>query len=167
MFANEIAEKLINLPKKIKDKTFKIDLTNEKNIFELVCESEPEFIFLVEIKSNKKISFKISMHYQENSSKIALLRIDYKSGHQNPFIANEFVPQNLMKWLGYKFNSESHMHLYIQGYKDLAWAIPLNETDFPIFNIDSNSDFISAIKGFAKKINIENYQILPIQETLL
>ena len=154
MFSNELAKKLINLPKKIRGESVTIDLLNEKTRFILTSDDEPEYNFLFEITSHKKISFKINLHNQENNTKEGLIRIDYKGGHQNPEIVNAFVPEIVKPYVGYFFQNESHIHIYVDGFKDLAWAVPLSVYDFPVLDINNTDDFIKAINAFSKELNI-------------
>ena len=65
----------------------------QKSRFILSSQDEPEYEFLFEIISSKKITFRISLHNQENNSKEGLIRIDYRSGHKNPESITEFVPE--------------------------------------------------------------------------
>ena len=154
MFSNDLAKKLINLPKQIEGGTTTINLTNERSRLILNNEDEPEYTFLFEITSNKKISFKISLHNQENNTKEGLMRVDYKGGHRNPEGINSFVPDFVKPYAGYFFQNEAHIHIYVEGYKDLAWAVPLTEYNFPVLDVTNTDDFSSAINAFAKEINI-------------
>lgn len=43
------------------------------------------------------------------------------------------------------------MHIFVEGYKPLAWAIPLNDTDFPTKDLVNTSDLNDLIVNFAKK----------------
>ena len=165
MFSNELAKKLINLPKHIEGGTTTINLTDEKNRLILLNDEEPEYLFLFEISLHKKISFKISLHHQEDNTKEGLIRIDYKGGHKNPESITAFVPEIAVPYIGYWFQNEPHVHIYIEGYKDLVWAIPLSEYNFPVLSVDNTDDLKNAISAFCKEINI----ITPfsIQSTLL
>jgi hypothetical protein len=157
---------LLQLPKVFSDKDAIIDLVKEKNRLNLVSPEDNEWKFLVEITSNKKISFKISLHCQENNTNVGLLRIDYKGAHKNPEIVNAFVPEFLKPYTAMTFYNETHIHIFVDEYRNLDWAIPLkNYGEFPILEIDSNNDLTSAIKAFAKKINIISE--LTIQELLV
>jgi hypothetical protein len=109
---------------------------------------------LFKITSHRKISFKISFHSQENNTKEGLIRVDYKGGHQNPESITEFVPENVKPYAGHFFQNEPHIHLYVEGFKDLAWTVPLTVYDFPVLDINNNDDFINAIKAFTKEINL-------------
>ena len=59
MFSNELAHKLIKLPKKIEGGTLTIDLLDEKTRLILNNIDEPEYSFLFEVTSHRKITFKI------------------------------------------------------------------------------------------------------------
>ena len=153
MFSTELATKLIDLPKKI-DGDAIVNLSAEKSRLILINDDEPDYEFLFEISSNKKITFKITFHTQEDNTKEGLIRIDYKGGHKNPETVNDFVPDFVKPYLGYFFQNESHIHIYVEGYKDLAWAVPLKDYDFPVLDINNTDDFRDAIFAFAKRINI-------------
>ena len=162
---NEQAEYLINLPKKI----FKGDEMLSKlticqkfpfvERFELLSEKDNEYSFLWEIKQSAKNTLKISLHVQENDSKIGLMRIDYNGGHTNPAVINDFVPEKFHQYAGKEFtNDEHHVHYYVRGYKSLAWAIPLIDDAFEIKTIekgDFNKTLANIVVLFAKTINIE------------
>lgn len=154
MFSNELAQKLIKLPKTIVGSPPSISLSVEKNRFVLNNPTEPEYEFLFEISSHRKITFKISLHHQENNSKEGLLRVDYKGGHKNPESTTVFVPDFFKPYVGHFFINEPHIHIYVEGFKDLAWAVPLTAYNFPVLDISNNTDFSTAISAFAKEINI-------------
>lgn len=172
--SNEQASYLLKLPKKIVEKEKLLDALTINQVFpfnqryELVSEQDDEFTFLLEIQQSKKSTIRISFHHQENDSKTGLLRVDYNSGHKNPEDINEFLPAKFHPYAGKYFtNNEHHIHYHIQGYKSLAWAIPLSEDEFTIKEIKDdanfNDTFADIIKSFAKTINIEtNIQVNPL-----
>ena len=88
----------------------------KKNRFKLINHEEAEYEFLFEITSNRKITFKITFHNQENNTKEGLIRIDYKGGHKNPETLNEYVPDFVKPYLGYYFQNEA---MFIFMLKDL------------------------------------------------
>ena len=57
------------------------------------------------------------------------------------------------------------MHIYVEGYKPLSWAIPLSDTDFPIKEITQASDLSDLIIKFARRINLKS--IINIQQAIL
>lgn len=154
MFSNELAQKLIRLPKTFVGNIPPMSLSDEKTRFILNNSTEPEYEFLFEITSHKKITFKISLHHQENNSKEGLLRVDYKGGHKNPESVTSFVPDFVKPFVGYFFINEPHIHIYVEGFKDLAWAVPLTTYNFPVLDVSDTTDFSNAISAFAKEINI-------------
>ncbi len=164
--SNEQAEYLLKLPKKIveKEKLLETLTINQEfplnQRYDLVSEKDDEFTFLLEIQQSKKSSIRISFHHQENDSKTGLLRVDYNSGHKNPEEITEYLPEKFHPYAGkYYTNNEHHIHYHIQGYKPLAWAIPLAVDEFEIKEINDDANFNSTladiIKLFAKTINIE------------
>ena len=164
--SNEQAEYLLKLPKKIVGTGGLLDNLTINQVFpfnlrfELVSEQDDEFTFLLEIQQSKKNTIRLSFHHQENDSKTGLLRVDYNSGHKNPEDINEFLPEKFRPYAGKYFdNNEHHIHYHVQGYRSLAWAIPLTAENFEIKEINDdvnfNNTFANIIKSFAKTINIE------------
>jgi len=161
---NEQADYLLRLPKKITGK--KGDLLPQITIspkfpfserFELLSEKDDEFSFLWQIKQSSKNTLQISLHFQEDDSKIGLMRIDYSGGHTNPQTITENVPERFHPYVG-KQLMQSHIHYYVQGFPMLAWAIPLSDDEFEIKEICENDFYatlVDVIKTFAKTINIE------------
>ena len=162
---SEQAEYLLKLPKKVlcgDDLLSKMTINQKypfQERYELLSESDAEFSFLWEIKQSSKNSLRVNLHIQENDGKIGLLRVDYNSGHINPETINEFVPEKFHQYAGKTFTTdEHHIHYHVQGYKSLAWAIPLIDDDFEIKSIeekDFNIKLRDVIIIFAKTANIE------------
>lgn len=156
---NEYVDYLLKLPKKIVSKNG--DLLTSITInqkfpfherFDLLSAKDDEFSFLWEIKQGSKNTLQISLHFQEDDSKIGLLRIDYNRGHTNPQTINEYVPAKFHLHVG-KQLIQSHIHYYIQGYQPLAWAIPLFDDEFEIKEINEenfNATLLNIIRLFAK-----------------
>lgn len=167
MFTRTQVEYLLRLPKELENKgQLVVDLAKNKNRFHLVSPDDDDWEFLVDITNNKRISFRISFHHQEDTTKEGLLRIDFKSGHRNPDIANEFVPDFLHPYVGYWFDNEAHIHFFVEGYKELAWAMPLKDyKKFTVLDIDSYEDFSNAVLEFAKEINLKSH--LNIQQAII
>ena len=83
--------------------------------------------------------------------------MDYNGIHRNPATYNEKTPLELRRYVG-KWINESHIHYAVDGFSDLAWAIPLKDTDFPIKSIDLMNlytNFAEAIIAYAKYLNIK------------
>ncbi len=158
MITQKQAKYLLDLPKELENNNNEIDLAAERTKLILVSPDDDEWNFLFQIYSNRKISFRISLHNQENISNMGLLRIDYKNSHINPETINSYVPKFLYKYVGKRFINESHIHFHVEKYRSLAWAMPLK--DFNKFNnvkkITSNLNYANAIKLFAKMINLKS-----------
>lgn len=173
---NEQAEYLLKLPKKVVINETLLDklIIDQKfpfnSRYELVSEKDEEFTFLWEIQQSNKNSIRVSFHHQEDDSKTGLLRVDYNSGHKNPEDISESVPERFRPFAGkYFLNSEHHIHYHVQGYKSLAWAIPLSIDKFEIKELkdgaEFNSTFAKIIRMFAKTVNIETE--ISVNELLL
>lgn len=160
MITNQQADILIKIKKRIIiNNTLMERVSIENNFplqlrFSLIADNTK---FLWEISQSRKNNVKISLHFQDDENKIGLFRIDYNSGHKNPETALPDLPLIFKPYIGKWFDSnEHHAHYYVYGYKPLAWAIPLTESDFKVKNIKNpHSDFINAIINFAEIINLE------------
>lgn len=146
----------MGLPKVFQKKTETIDISPNTNRFMLVSPEDKTCEFLLQYFKSTKADYKITLHHQENSQICLLVRVDYNSGHRNPDIINENVPDYMKAYCGVQLN-ESHVHINVEGYRDLAWAVPLNTYDkMSIKQIVSPDQFGLAIIEFAKLINISS-----------
>lgn len=166
MFTNQEAEYLLDLEKVLVNPCQTIDLKNKKNRIELISNQDSDYAFWIEITTNQKIILKTSIHHLESNSHIGLLRIDFKGGHHNPENIKDTLPEFLKLYADKWFQAtEPHMHIYVEGYKPLAWAIPLTEIDFQPNEINQSSDLSDLIFNFARRINLKS--IINIQHALL
>ncbi|UOB16186.1 DUF6978 family protein [Abyssalbus ytuae] len=163
---NQQAEYLMKLEKVLSDPIQTIDLRNKKNRLELISHQDSEYNFWVEITSNHKIILKTSIHHLESNTFIGLVRIDFKGTHQNPEGIKDTLPGYLKPYAGKWFDpTEHHMHVFVEGYKPLAWAIPLAAIKFPIKEINEVSDLTDLITTFAELINLKSR--INIQQAIL
>jgi len=166
MLTNQEAKYLLGLEKVLSDPNQVIDLSKKKNRLELISHQDSDYDFWVEITTNQKIILKTSIHHLESNSYIGLIRIDFKGGHHNPANISPTLPDFLIPYADKWFEpTESHMHIYVEGYKPLAWAIPLSASDFPIKDISQASDISDLIFNFARKINLKS--LINIQQAIL
>lgn len=166
MLTNQEANYLLNLEKVLVDPNQTVDLSKKKNRLELISYQDSDYEFWLEITTNQKIILKTSIHHLENNLYIGLLRIDFKGGHHNPAIILPTLPDFLKLYADKWFDpTESHMHIYVEGYKPLAWAIPLNDIDFPVKDITHPADLSDLIFNFAREINLKS--LINIQHTIL
>lgn len=156
MLTNEEAKNLLNIEKEFADSKQEIDLAKDKNKIELISPEDSEYKFLLQITKSQKISFKVSIHHLESNTFIGLLRIDYKGTHQNPVNVESTLPTYLKPYAGKWFEpTEAHIHVYVEGYKPLAWAIPLMGIEFKIKEIKQPSDLEDLLTNFAEEINLK------------
>jgi len=166
MLTNQEAKYLLDLEKVLSDPNQTIDLSQKKNRLELISHQDPDYNFRVEITTNQKIILKTSIHHLESNSYIGLLRIDFKGTHNNPVEILPTLPEFLIPYADKWFDpSEHHMHIYVEGYKPLAWAIPLADIDFPIKDITHPSDISDLMFNFAREINLKS--LINIQQAIL
>ena len=161
MLTSEQAQYLIEIPKKIVEKDILLD---SKNIlckrpfserYYLLAENDDEVSFFLETNQSTKKSLKFTLHYQEDESNHGILRIDYCGRHKNPEKINEYVPNKFRAYAGLYLDEPGHIHYTVYGYRDLAWAIPLEADSFPVKRISSNEDIAEAFKGFCSTINLQ------------
>lgn len=137
--------------------------------YELVSTENDEYAFLLQIAQSTKNMIRISLHCQDEDSKIGLIRVDYNAGHVNPEIVTENLPEIFLPYVGKRFEDEEHhVHYHVDGYKSLAWAVPIDVTDIAAREIHNDSfvnDICSAIQEFARLINLET--MLYINRTML
>lgn len=166
MLTNQEAKYLLDLEKVLVNPSQTIDLKNKKNRIELISHQDSDYNFWVEITTNQKIILKTSIHHLESSSFIGLLRIDYRGGHHNPENIEKTLPDYLKPYADKWFEpTEPHIHIYVEGYKALAWAMPLVDDEFPIKEIIQSSDLSDLIINFARRINLKS--VINIQHAIL
>jgi len=128
----EQVDYLLALPKKVEtndvlEDAIVLTQTVPFNLrYKLVSPEDDEFTFLYDVDQSAKNYLKLSLHFMDNDSKVGLLRIDFCGQHQNPENINQELPAELYPFAGKLFSyNEPHLHLYVDGYKPLAWAVPL------------------------------------------
>jgi len=160
----ELAVELLRLPKYIMDeekftKKFFYEpqepISNDR--FILMSEQNTEYSFILEIYQSPKNQLKLTLHFQEDDAKIGLLRIDYNgSRHRNPMIVEPNLPQKFHPFAG-QMLEVSHIHYYVEGYKPLAWAIPLDaEPEVNVKQLKNvHSQLQNIFTNFGEMINLQ------------
>lgn len=111
---------------------------------------------LVDIKESDKKSLKISLHHQDNTTQNGLIRVDYHSRHLNPVDILDTVPEKFKPFAGLWLDDYTgHIHYVVDGYKPLAWAIPLELDDFPLKELNGREDYARTLNAFFLKINLK------------
>lgn len=168
MFTLDQVKYLLNLPKHICENNDIIEVKrfdplpfNEK--IYMLSKEDRDYLFFLDIFRSSKNQLKLNFHYQEKESAIGLLRIDFGSGHKNPETSSDNVPEILRPYTA-QYIDEPHIHYYVEGYKNLAWALPLKDDKFPIKDYSKEQDFCDIILSVAKLINLKTE--LFLQEDL-
>jgi len=169
MITQSQAQYLLDLPKFLTEngsylqrKTYSPVLPINDRLF-MASEQDTDFTFFLDIFQSSKKHLKLTLHFQEDETSIGLLRIDFNSRHRNPEEINRHVPENLKPYAG-QWLDGSHIHFYIEGYKPLAWAIPLaNDASFAIKQFVEDAQIANIITEFGKKINLQTYMEINIQ----
>ncbi|KKO18000.1 MAG: hypothetical protein DCC43_09820 [Candidatus Brocadia sp.] len=132
-----------------------------------VSKADDEFSFFLEITQSSKKNLKLTLHFQEEDASIGLLRVDFNGRHPNPEIANDKVPDIFRSFAG-QWLEESHIHYFVEGYKPLAWAIPLKaDNTFSVKDFTNISEFGDIFRVFGNKINLQTVLEICIQRQLI
>lgn len=139
--------------------TISLDQTYPMNCrLELVTGDE-DISFIWDIKQSPKNTIRLSLHCMDEDSKLGLIRVDYNAGHINPDTPTETLPECFKPYIGKKFTDiEHHVHYHVEGYKTLAWALPIEDTPVSTKTVSEGKieeDIIDAIYSFAKAINLK------------
>lgn len=121
-------------------------------------------LFTYKIWQSEKKTLKATLFLLDKEENRGLIRIDYGIGHINPQEITTFVPQELTPYAGMRIKG-SHIHYHVPGYKDLVWAIPLDDDQFEVKQITDKASIANAIQAFSRKINLTTQIIIP--KTLL
>jgi hypothetical protein len=164
------AQYLIDLPKKIVEYG---TLLERKSIvlstpfnerYSILSEEDNNYSFFVEVYQSSKNLLKITLHFQEDGANYGLLRIDYGGGgrHKNPEVCNANVPEVCKPYRG-QWIDTPHIHFAVEGYRQLAWAIPLGADEFPVKFIEQDTDITPAFSAFLKRINVTTVLMITKQ----
>jgi hypothetical protein len=129
----------------------------------LVAKEDADWSFFLDINQSRKNHLKITLHFQEDITNIGLLRVDFGGRHENPVAINDKVPEYMSRYSG-QWIDQSHIHYYIEGYKPLAWAIPLMDDSFSIKKY-TGRELNEIFNEFGHKINLKTN--VTIQGNLL
>lgn len=170
----ELSEYLLGL-----DKYFVIDGVKKENheieiryplqvrIY-LMAPDDFEQNFFIDLWESEKKALKVTLHHQDDNTQHGLLRIDYNGRHKNPVEITDSLPEKFHPYAG-KFLDEyaGHIHYVVDGYKALAWAIPLEFDDYPVKKLDSRTDYHATLKAFFDKINVKTIVTFNTQMRVL
>ncbi len=158
----ELAEYILGLDKYIVEngelaKVYLLDINFPMNFrLTLTTPDDIDQNLLIDIKESEKKSLKISLHHQDNSTQNGVLRVDYNGRHLNPVDVIPSLPEIFRPFAGqWLDNYAGHIHYVVNGYKPLAWAIPLQIDKFPVKELNGREDFSKTLSAFFQKINLK------------
>jgi len=170
VFTELEATALLALPKTTGNIEDYIPLNSGKTRLKIQPTVGADFSFILDINLNQKISFKVSMHHQEDTNDIGLLRVDFNGTHKNPEEVIQKLPAEFHPYAGKIFApSDHHVHIYTcpDEYPILSWALPLTVHHFPVKEIKNNNDLQNALNYFAKEINLQGNLLIHPQLTII
>ncbi len=173
MITQQQADYLLGLPKHIAEgdevlerKMYTFSFPIDDKIY-MVSKSDDEFTFFLEITQSSKKNLKLTLHFQEEDASIGLLRVDFNGRHKNPEIENVNVPDIFKSYAG-QWLEENHIHYFVEGYKPLAWAIPLNvDNTFSVKEFTDTRELGNIFRVFGNKINLQTSLEISIQRQLI
>lgn len=113
------------------------------------------FEFIWEIWQSQKNTIKMSLHHQDDETKMGLFRVDYNSGHNNPAELTGSVPDKFHPYVGKHFAvNEHHVHYHVEGYHSLAWALPIADDNF-LHKDMTEQNIVEIVEEFGKNINLQ------------
>jgi hypothetical protein len=158
----ELADYLLGLDKFIVENgqildTYLLDIQFPLNIrLNLSAPDDLDQNLLINIKESEKKSLKLSLHHQDNSTQNGILRIDYYGRHLNPVEVIPSLPEIFIPFAGQWLDKyPGHIHYVVNGYKPLAWAIPLEFDNFPVKELIGSHDYYVTLNAFFQKINLK------------
>ncbi len=173
MITQEQAEYLVSLPKYlVQDEAYleRFAYSPKPPIDDrwyLASREEEDILFFLDIFQSSKKLLKLTLHFQEDEASIGLLRVDFNGRHHNPETVTDKVPDKFKPYAG-QWIEESHIHYFVEGYKPLAWALPLTADEtFAIKTFDDVSAIGEVLNELGKKINLKTGLTVTIQTVLL
>jgi hypothetical protein len=163
---------LLSLPKMLVEDgefltthTRHLQLPVARERFYMASQEDDDYTFILDVTQGAKNSLRLSLHFQEDDTSIGLLRIDYNAGHKNPETVTDAVPAALSPYAGQQLDG-NHIHYFVEGYKPLAWAMPLSAAEFPIVDFADAAGIPAVIQAFGEKINLTTHLNLTLQTRL-
>jgi hypothetical protein len=156
------AQELLKLEKYIVDKDGRqvqkmpITVSGAVNLsFDLFASEDRALTFVLSIKQSKKNYIKITFQFFDKSSSQGLLRACFNGAdHNNPEEVLDTLPDELKQHAG-KLMPKDHLHIYVEGYETLAWAIPMEDSEFGNLKFNGLADFQTIFSKFAELINLK------------
>ena len=160
----EEAQNLIKLPKWVVDENGEIvkSMTIEQQFpmrfrLHMVSAFDQNKGFVLDVKQSEKFGIRLNFQVMDNAN-WGLARLDYNSNHKNPEVLTEDVPQMFHTHVGELFVMKAHLHYHVEGYPQLAWALPLDETEITTKDVSYNAmlqGFVDAFHSFMVYLHVQ------------
>ncbi len=169
-FTETEAQGLLDMAKVSSKSEILVNLNSPKTRTILSPQAGGDFSFLLEVAVNQKISFKISIHHQEDNTKVGLLRLDYRGVHLNPAIVTPNLPIAFHQYAEKLFTpDEPHIHFYVcpEDYEPLVWALPVEDWNASIKEVKNNMQLQAVFNAFSSAISYKGVLRIDPQLTIL
>lgn len=113
--------------------------------------------FVLDVKQSEKFGIRLNFQMMDDMN-WGLARLDYNSNHKNPDIMTDDVPVIFHSHVSELFVGKAHLHYHVDGYPQLAWALPLDETEITTKDVaedDMIQGFVDAFQSFVAYINVK------------
>ena len=113
--------------------------------------------FVLDVKQSEKFGIRLNFQMMDDMN-WGLARLDYNSNHMNPDILSEDVPEIFHSHVSEFFVGKAHLHYHVDGYPQLAWALPLDETEITTKDVtpdDMMQGFVDAFESFVSYLNVQ------------
>ncbi len=113
--------------------------------------------FVLDVKQSEKYGIRLNFQVMDDMN-WGLARLDYNSNHKNPDILMGDVPEMFHAHVAELFVNKAHLHYHVDGYPQLAWALPLDETEIATKDVtddDMTHGFVDAFYSFVNYLNVK------------
>jgi hypothetical protein len=113
--------------------------------------------FVLDVKQSEKYGIRLNFQMMDDMN-WGLARLDYNSNHKNPGILTEDVPEKFHAHVAELFVGKAHLHYHVDGYPQLAWALPLDETEISTKDVNDDNmtqGFVDAFYSFLNYLNVQ------------
>ena len=158
------AQELVKLPKWVVDEDGEIveELTIDQEFpmrrrLNLANRDGVKREFVLDVKQSEKFGIRLNFQMMDDMN-WGLARLDYNSNHKNPDTLTEDVPEMFHSHVAELFVGKAHLHYHVDGYPQLAWALPLDETEIATKDVtedDMTQGFVDAFNSFVSYLNVQ------------
>lgn len=163
------AQELVKMPKWVMDEEGEIieELTISQEYpmrmrLNLVSGDSMKREFVLDVKQSEKYGIRLNFQMMDDLN-WGLARLDYNSNHKNPDILTGDVPEMFHAHVAELFEGKAHLHYHVDGYPQLAWALPLDETEIATKDVTDDNmtqGFVEAFYSFVKYLNVQTKIII-------